>query len=74
MPPFPGRNDLRQIFAVHSTRNGVPVQPPELGGPQQDEPAVGEPEPEATPEPAPEEAPPEEPEEEPAPAAKRRRH
>ena len=31
MPPFPGREDLSQIWAVHSTRNGVPPEPaPEI--------------------------------------------
>ena len=55
MPPFPGREDLSQIWAVHSTRNGVPPTP--------------EPEPEPVAEPEAEAPPAEEPQPEPPPAA-----
>ena len=27
MPPFPGDPELRNLFMVHSTRNGVPPEP-----------------------------------------------
>lgn len=83
MPPFPGREEYRQMMTVHSTRNGVPPEgytatgapePLPAGEPipvaEPQEPAVEEhvPEEEHVPTEPPEEAP------EPAPAAAPRSH
>jgi hypothetical protein len=66
MPPFPGNPDYRQLLAVHSTRNGVPLEDRIRDGTGQ--PPVEEPEVSRETPPA------EEPETEPPPqAAKRRR-
>lgn len=72
MPPFPGREEYRQMMTVHSTRNGVP---PEAATPEPP-PEVGEPNEPAQEEHVPEEehVPAEEPDEEPAPAAAPRSH
>jgi hypothetical protein len=64
MPPFPGDPNLRQLLAVHSTRNGVPLEDRINDGTMP--PPVEEPVSRETP-------PAEEPGEEPPPAAARRR-
>lgn len=83
MPPFPGREEYRQMMTVHSTRNGVPPEGYTATGAPEPFPA-GEPIPVAEPaEPAVEEHVPEEehvpteepePEEDPPQAAKRNHH
>ena len=83
MPPFPGREEYRQMMTVHSTRNGVPPEGYTATGAPEPLPA-GEPIPVAEPnEPAQEEHVPEEehvpteepePEEDPPQAAKRNHH
>lgn len=59
MPPFPGREEYRQMMTVHSTRNGVPPEGYTATGAPEPLPAgepipVAEPAPEPQPEPAPE--------------------
>lgn len=59
MPPFPGREEYRQMMTVHSTRNGVPPEGYSATGTPEPLPAgepipVAEPQPEPQPEPVPE--------------------
>lgn len=79
MPPFPGREEYRQMMTVHSTRNGVPPEGYTATGAPEPLPAgepipVAEPAPEPEPEPTPEPEPAPEEDPEPAPAAKPRNH
>lgn len=65
MPPFPGSPDYRQLLAVHSTRNGVPLEDRQRDGTAEPLPDVSRETPEPVAEPEPEEPPPQ--------AARRRR-